>query len=91
MTSLDATFVRCAGLLSVDVDGEAVILDVESGSYFSLGDTGADIWSRLAQPIQGSVLSEQLALDYVGDPEIMRQDVVELLDTLLERKLIRLV
>lgn len=88
MIALEAMLVRSPEVLSVDLDGETVILDAPSGNYYSLDDIGSDIWHRLAAPIRVAALTAALEQDYDGPPETIRADLLDLLGTLLERRLI---
>lgn len=45
-----------------DVDGEVILMSLESGSYFSLNEVGSEIWQRLTddKPIGIQVLLDEL-------------------------------
>ncbi|MFX8895414.1 PqqD family protein, partial [Acinetobacter baumannii] len=79
MIAPETTVVRSSDVLSVDLDGETVILDIGSGTYFSLGDVGSDVWNRLADPISAEDLAVMLIRDYDGPPEKIRADLLDLL------------
>lgn len=70
------------------VNDEAVLINVSTGSYFSLQDVGAAIWRELVaghtvDEMQAAVLSR-----YEAEPAQVRQDLEELLNDLLEQGLI---
>jgi Coenzyme PQQ synthesis protein D (PqqD) len=44
-----AAYMPAANLLSRDLDGEMVLLDVATASYFSLNRTGTYVWGLLAE------------------------------------------
>lgn len=49
------------------IDGETVVINLESGNYYSLEGSGADLWSRL---LAGQTLAEsatELAARHGGD------------------------
>jgi 5'(3')-deoxyribonucleotidase len=43
----DTVFYRKEGLITADMDGETVMMDIETGKYYNLGRTGGDIWKNL--------------------------------------------
>ena len=43
----DTVFYRKEGLITADMDGETVMMDIETGKYYNLGRTGGDIWKLL--------------------------------------------
>ena len=41
---------RIDGAVSVDMDGETVMMDIDNGSYFALTGSGGYIWAALENP-----------------------------------------
>lgn len=70
---------RSAELLSADIDGETVIMSVETGRYHSLDMIGGDIWSRLEQQTTAATLAESLARDYDAPRDTIERDILALL------------
>ncbi len=72
------------------VGGEAVILDLDSGTYFGLDPVGTRIWALLSE---GKTVGEtcQILLDeYEVESVRLEQDVSSLLDTLVGQGLVEL-
>lgn len=78
-------------VLSTDVNGDVVMMDVDSGSYFGLDAISSDIWHRLAQPVTVEALCDDLLRDYDAPLDVIRRDVLALLNTLYDKKLVRTV
>ena len=74
-------------LMSV-IDNEAVILGIENGTYIGLNEMGTEIWSRLEEPIRVSNLIETLVTLYDEDEAVIKVQVMEFLNDLLEKSLI---
>jgi len=63
-------------LIAADViDGEAVIMNLGKGHYYSLVDTSADIWRMLMAGWTGADAAAALAARYGIEPGIVRADV----------------
>jgi Coenzyme PQQ synthesis protein D (PqqD) len=76
-----------ACVLHREVDGEMVLLNLDTERYFGLDAIGADIVTRVTeQPVEAALGA--LVTEYVVDPEILRRDVDDLIADLLEAGLI---
>ena len=91
MITIDSRVVAEADLLSTDLDGETVMMDVESGRYYALNDVGSRIWRDLAAPVEVEALCRRLEREYDATPETIRAGVLRLLNRMLEKRLIRVV
>lgn len=70
------------------IDGEAIIINLVDGSYYSMDDVGATVWDLIedgctVEQIVGSVTSS-----YAVDEEAARGDIEALCDRLLEEGLV---
>ena len=77
-------------VLVSELDGESVLLKLKSECYFGLDAIGTRIWELLiaSDSIQGAydtVLSE-----FAVDPDQLKADLTELLDSLVQQGLIEL-
>ncbi len=72
------------------VDGEAVLLDLDSGTYFKLNGVGARTWQLLeAGPRSLSELAEVLVQEFEVTPEVLVGDLEVLLSELSDAGLVR--
>lgn len=81
--------VRAAdGVMMRELDGESVLLNLDSGHYFGLDDVGTRVWTlALAGPTLGDAL-HALEEEYDVAPEQLEADVQELLRQLVEHRLV---
>jgi hypothetical protein len=79
---------RGPGLLSAEVDGEAVVMSLSEGCYFGLDDIASDIWKRLEHGCELSQLVDSLAEDYDAPRDVIEKDIINLLRGLAERDLV---
>jgi hypothetical protein len=71
-----------------NIEREAVILHVSSGSYYTLNDVGTRVWNLIQSPILGSAIRDTLLAEYDVEPEVCEKDLIALLNDLSERSLI---
>ncbi len=71
-----------------ELEGESVILDLDSESYFGLDEVGTRMWQLVSESPSIQVTFEALAEEYEVEPETLREDLSELIGTLLDRGLI---
>ena len=71
-----------------DLEGEAVILDLASGTYFGLNEVGTRVWRLVDEGRDASQIIEIVASEYQADRTTIARDVERLLDDLRTRRLI---
>jgi hypothetical protein len=69
------------------VDGEALLLDSSSGHYFSMNPLATEIWEQLHRKASIAQIVETISARYGVSADMVRQDVVELVDELREASL----
>ena len=74
-----------------EIDSEAVILDVNSGTYFGLNEVSNRIWQLLQTPTASDRLIEQIIEEYEVAPEEAKRDVQNLLHDMLNAELLEVV
>jgi len=77
------------GVMFRDLDGEAVVLELESGRYFGLNETGTRMWLLLQE--HGSIESALRALmvEYDVNEERLRKELLSFVDTLSSQRLLQ--
>lgn len=70
------------------VEGEVVAVDLETSTYLAVNETGAFLWSSLAEGASMERLTSALAEEFGITPESARRDVEEFVATLREHDLI---
>lgn len=76
--------------LSTTIDGEAVILHTDDGTYYGFNDVGTYIWELLQQPHTVQDVCRAVAEEYDVTHERCRADVHELVSELLEYDLVQI-
>jgi len=76
--SVDASYraISRPSVASVEIDGEAVLYDEESGSTHLLNPTASIIWASLGTGFTLGELADELAEIFSADPGQVRDDVI---------------
>ena len=74
--------------VSVEVEGEAVILSLADGVYYGLDPVGARVWTLLEQPRAVAELRDAVVAEWEVDAPTAERDLLALLDALAERGLV---
>ena len=75
--------------ISCDLEGEAAILNLKSGTYFGLDPVGAIVWSLIGQPRRVVEIRDSLLDQYDVEAERCSRDLLQLLSSLHEHGLIQ--
>ena len=77
-------------VVSRRIDGTTVLLDIETGRSFSFDDVGTRVWQALTECESAVAALTRLQSEYDAPPDVIRQDLVLLLDQLASKNLVRL-
>ena len=78
------------GVIYQNTLGEAVLLNLNSGVYFGLNEMGTAMWNALLTHGQVRPAYQALLLEFEAAEYILRQDLLQLLDTLVDHGLLEL-
>ena len=85
--SLDTTFTPSKDAIFRDLDGEAVILDLQSGKYFGLNGVGTRIWQLMERHGALRTVFDDLCREYDAPPDVLEHDLIALVSRLAEARL----
>lgn len=71
-----------------DLQGEGILLQLETGQYFGLDEVGHRIWQHIVQNGDLALVQEALASEY-GSPETLSADLDRFVAQLVEKKLVQ--
>ena len=75
-------------VFSQEIDGEVVLLDMNSENYYGLDSVGSDIWKLLREGKTLQETNDLLLEDYDVSQEQLRQDLEAFVDRLMDIGLI---
>ena len=70
------------------LDGQAVVLNLDSGYYFGLNEVGTRFWQRLGETDSLDTIVEGLLGEFEVERSVLEQDIAELINDLKTRKLV---
>src|SRR5436305_8920051 len=76
--------VRSPRVMHETIEGEVILIALDTGTYYSLRESGADVWEAIGQGASEAEIVEVLSRRYEGSAEAMRSAVRELLGHLQE-------
>jgi hypothetical protein len=75
-------------IISEVIEREAILINLDTGAYYSLREAGADVWQMLEQGASMQQMVEQLACSYPTPPDKISAGLEVLLSELLDEGLI---
>ena len=73
-----------------ELEGESVLLNLDSERYFGLDETGTHMWSVLSTCKSIEAAYQKLMHEYDVDGELLRRDLSELVEKLLDQGLVKM-
>jgi hypothetical protein len=86
--SLENTFILNKEAVFRDLHGEAVILDLGSGTYFGLNPVGTRIWQLIERHGRLQAVLDELCREYDATPAELERDLLELVARLADVRLV---
>jgi hypothetical protein len=71
-----------------ELDGEAVLLNLDSGVYFGLDEVGTRVWALLVEHGTLERVCSQLMEEYDVEPAVLEQDVSRLVEEMRHKGLV---
>jgi coenzyme PQQ synthesis protein D (PqqD) len=87
-TSLGTRVTVPAGVMFRDLDGEAVLLELDTGRYFGLNETGTRMWHLLCEHGRVETVLHILLEEYDVPEERLRRELLSLVDSLVSQGLL---
>jgi hypothetical protein len=88
VTSADRLVRVNAGTLHRELQGEGVLLQLDTGEYFGLDAIGERMWTLLAEYGRVATVHAHLLEEFDVDAETLSRDLAELVDEFIRRRLL---
>lgn len=81
--------IQSDGYLVSEMNGEKIMLSIENGKYYNLGQLGGRVWELMASPVSIKDMVKQLVTEYEIEPGDCEQQVCNFLQKLAAEGLIQ--
>lgn len=71
-----------------EISGEVVVINLDTGSYYSIGDSGFDIWVKLIRSASTSQIANNLANNYGDKFDKIQKQIESFVAELVEEGLV---
>ena len=89
MTRLPTLVTISPNVLFQELDGEAILLNLQNEHYYSLKESGVRMWQLLAEHGDVATVTEQLLEEYDVEEATLNRDLTNLIAWLTERGLVK--
>jgi Coenzyme PQQ synthesis protein D (PqqD) len=77
--------------VSCELDGEAVILNLDDSAYYGLNETGLAIWRLIQKPAFVWEIRDEIIRQFEIESDVCERDVLNLLSQLKDSSLLEVV
>ncbi|MEZ5735858.1 MAG: PqqD family protein [Novosphingobium sp.] len=75
-------------IVSEEIEGEVIIVNLKNGNYYSLTQSGTEIWASIEGHESIGQMHRKLQCRYAGEAETIEQDLAQLIQALEAEELI---
>jgi hypothetical protein len=76
-------------VITRELDGETILLNLDTGIYFGLDKVGTDVWGAIRATATLQDALDRLQSEYDVGPAVLRSDFMRLVDELLAKGLLQ--
>lgn len=88
---LDSTVIQVPGSIVTNMGEDKVMMNIDKGKYYNLGDTGGVIWEFIKKPITVQELVDEMVSEYKVSAIECEKQVLGFLESLRHEGLIQIV
>ena len=82
--------INAAKIVYDSIDGEVIMINFDTGNYYSLNSVGKDIWSCIERNLNLSAIVGEISAKYMADEKNILEDIYKFLTDLKLEELILL-
>lgn len=85
----ETTLQRNDEVIEADIDGDKVMMDIESGNYYGLDPVASRIWEILATPMTANQVAAQLTQEFDVSLEQCKTDILPFIEDMVTNQLLK--
>ena len=89
--SLDVVVCRHPDQVAADMDGEVMMMNIDTGKYFALNEVASFIWTVLAQPSSLRQICESVQAEFEVTSDDCERDTKVFVQTMIRDGLLQMV
>ena len=89
MMDLNSKITFADTVFAQEVDGEMVLLDMNSENYFGLDAVGTDIWQAMQEKETLQEVLKRLLEQYEAEEKVLKKDLIAFVEKLEESGLVK--
>lgn len=86
---LKTTLQRNDEVIEADIDGDKVMMDIESGNYYGLDPVARRIWEILETPMTANQVAEQLIQEFDVSLDQCQTDIQPFIEDMVNNQLLK--
>ncbi|MGG1399949.1 lasso peptide biosynthesis PqqD family chaperone [Bacillus salipaludis] len=86
--SMETVISQSPGNIISDMAGETVMMSIDNGKYYNLGEIGGHIWKCIETPISVNKLISKLTDEFDVENGQCKKELIPFLEMLINEKLI---
>ena len=91
IVTIDTIVIQESEPVAATVQDNVVLLSLRAGAFFKFNTIGGQIWNMLIEPRSVREIVDALSKIHEADDETMARDVAGFLDSLIDRRLVRVI
>ena len=84
--TIECTVSQSEGNIVSNMDGEKVMMNIEKGKYYNLGELGGIIWEIISSPVKIENIIEKLRTEYEVEKTTCEQQVLSFIQIIRSRR-----
>ena len=76
-------------VITRELDGETILLNLDTGIYFGLDTVGTDVWRAIREVATLGEALDRVQSEYDVEPAVLRADFLRLVEELLAKGLLQ--
>jgi hypothetical protein len=89
--SISSRVVASKNYVSCELEGEAVILNLDDSVYYGLNETALAVWARIGEPTFVWEIRDEIVRQFQVEPDSCETDLLNLLSQLKDSSLLQII
>ena len=88
MLNINTYICRSESAVFTSIDGEIVMMDIESGAYYNLNSVATRIWELIEKPVSIGDICKHLIEDFDVSPQDCEEKTISFIHNLISKNIV---